>query len=212
MSGNVNVNQASTPGNASVESRAVPDVEAILRGDREAFEDLVRIESPRLYRVLLRILRDPDETESVMQETFLQAFRRLETFRGEAKLTTWLYGIGINQARAALRRMRRFRSLDERDIDSLQPSFRGGMYADPYHAWNPERLTEQAERRRLVREAIDRLPDNYRMIIILRDMEGLSTAEAAQILEIGEGAARVRLHRARQALRALLDAHFRDDS
>lgn len=184
------------------------DVQAILAGDRAAFEELVRQESPRLYRLIVRIVRDPDEARSVLQETFLQAFKGLSRFRGEAKLTTWLYGIGINQARAALRRNRRYKTLEEEDIDRLQPSFRAGAYVDRMKAWNPDRVTEQAERQRLVREAIDQLPESYRTVVILRDIEELSTIEAARVLEISEGAVRVRLHRARQALRTLLDRYF----
>ena len=188
------------------------DVQAILSGDVRAFEELVRQESPRLYRVIVRIVRDPDEARNVLQETFLQALRGLHAFRGDARLTTWLYGIGINQARAALRRNRRYQTLEEEDIDRLQPSFRSGAYADRMRHWNPDRVTEHRERQRLVRDAIDQLPENYREIVILRDMEELSTAETARILEISEGAVRVRLHRARQALRALLDRHFGDGS
>ena len=98
--------------------------------------------------------------------------------------------------------------LEEADIERLQPPFRLGMYVERYARWSPERLAELDERRRLVRQAIDRLPDDYRLVVILRDIEELSTAEAARVLELSEGAVRVRLHRARQALRALLDTHF----
>ncbi len=185
------------------------DLEALLRGDHAAFEQLVVQESPRLFRVLVRIVRDEDEARSVMQETFLQAFKRLHTFRGESKVTTWLYSIGINQARGALRKLRRTQPLEEKDIEQLQPGFRMGMYVQHFEPWRPDRATEQSERRELVRRAIDQLPDDYRLVVILRDMEELSTAEAARVLEINEGAVRVRLHRARQALRALLDSHFR---
>jgi RNA polymerase sigma-70 factor (ECF subfamily) len=188
------------------------DVDAIRRGDREAFEELVRQESPRLYRMIVRIVRDPDEARSVLQETFLQAFRGIGSFRGDARLSTWLYGIGINQARAALRRNRRYQTLEEEDIDRLQPSFRDGAYAERMRAWNPDRVTESAERQRLVREAIDQLPESYRTVVVLRDIEELSTTEAARVLEISEGAVRVRLHRARQALRTLLDRHFGENS
>ncbi|HEX7069586.1 MAG TPA: sigma-70 family RNA polymerase sigma factor [Rhodothermales bacterium] len=188
------------------------DVDAIRRGDREAFEELVRQESPRLYRMIVRIVRDPDEARSVLQETFLQAFRNIGSFRGDARLSTWLYGIGINQARAALRRNRRYETLDEEDIERLQPAFRDGAYADRMRAWNPERVTETAERQRLVREAIDQLPESYRTVVILRDIEELSTSEAARILDVSEGAVRVRLHRARQALRTLLDRHFGENA
>ncbi len=184
------------------------DVEALLAGDRREFEKLVRQESPRLFRVIVRILRDDDETRSVMQETFLQAYQRLDTFRREAKLTTWLYAIGINLARASLRKTRRYDTLEEADIERLQPAFSKGMYAQTYTDWNPLRLAERSERQRLVRQAIDQLPPDYRLVVILRDLEGLSTAEAARVLDISEGALRVRLHRARQALRALLEPHF----
>jgi RNA polymerase sigma-70 factor (ECF subfamily) len=185
------------------------DLEAVRRGDRRAFEQLVRQESPRLFRVILRLVRDEDEAQSVMQETFLQAYQRLATFRGESKLTTWLYAIGINLARAALRKRRRLAPLDEDALERLQPSFVAGMYTDQYEAWSPHKLAERAERVDLVRAAIDQLPDDYRAIVTLRDIEELSTAEAARILEISEGAARVRLHRARQALRRMLDGYFR---
>jgi RNA polymerase sigma-70 factor (ECF subfamily) len=184
------------------------DVEAILDGDRQAFEHLVRKESPRLFRVIVRIVRDDDEAQSIMQETFLQAYQRLDTFRGDAKLTTWLYAIGINQARAALRKKRRTAPMDEADMERLQPSFSKGMYAETPRRWNPEKVAERSERQHLVREAVDQLPENYRTVVILRDLEELSTAEAADVLGISRGALRVRLHRARKALRALLAAHF----
>ena len=187
------------------------DIEALLRGDRDAFEQLVRQESPRLFRVIVRIVKDEDEARSVMQETYLQAYQRLHSFRRESKLTTWLYAIGINLARASLRKTRRYDMLEEADIERLQPSFDKGMYAQKYEAWNPQRHAERSERQRIVREAIDRLPPDYRLVVTLRDIEQLSTSEAARVLEISEGALRVRLHRARQALRTLLEKHFGSD-
>ena len=187
------------------------DLEALLGGDRTAFEELVRQESPRLFRVIVRILKDDDEARSVMQETFLQAFQRLHTFRRESKLTTWLYAIGINLARASLRKTRRYDMLEESDMERLQPTFSKGMYAQKYEPWNPHQQAERSERQRIVREAIDRLPEDYRLVVMLRDMEQLSTTEAARVLEISEGALRVRLHRARQALRTLLEKKFGSD-
>ena len=185
------------------------DLEALLAGDPAAFEALVRAESDRLYRVIVRIVRDDDEAKSLLQETFLQAYQRLGTFRGESKLTTWLYAIGINLARGSLRKRRRYDTYAEEDIERLQPDFRMGiMYEDAYAPWSPLDGAERAERRRLVHEALDRLPEDYKTVIVLRDLEEHSTAETAEILEITPGAVRVRLHRARQALRALLDRHL----
>ncbi|RMH63861.1 MAG: sigma-70 family RNA polymerase sigma factor, partial [Bacteroidetes bacterium] len=155
------------------------DLEALLSGDRQAFALLVRRESPRLFQVILRIVRDEDEARSVMQETFLQAYQRLATFRREARFTTWLYAIGINQARAAARRLRRHDVLDEQDIDRLQPTFRNGMYVSRYQPWNPQQAAERTELHHLVHEAIDRLPDIYRTVVVLRDLEERSTTETA---------------------------------
>jgi len=184
------------------------DLDALLQGDRSVFDQLVRQESPRLFRIIVRILKDEDETHSVMQEAFLQAYTRLSSFRREAKLTTWIYAIGINLARGALRKARRFDALEEKDIENLQPAFSKGMFVQRYDRWDPHKLAERSERLRLVRQAIDRLPPDYRLVVSLRDLEEFSTAEAAQILDISQGALRVRLHRARQALRALLAPHF----
>ena len=185
------------------------DLEALLSGDAEAFEKVVRQESPRLFRMIMRIVQNEDEARSVMQETFLQAYKRLDTFRRESKFSTWLYAIGLNLARASLRKSKRFDTLDEKKIDRLQPSFKNGMYSDSFENWNPQRLAELSERKRLVHEAIASLPDDYKTIVTLRDMEELSTTEVAQMLDISEGAVRVRLHRARQAMRKVLDPYFK---
>jgi RNA polymerase sigma-70 factor (ECF subfamily) len=107
-----------------------------------------------------------------------------------------------------LRKTRRYETLEEADIERLQPSFSKGMYTQNFESWNPHRLAERSERQRIVRAAIDQLPPDYRLVVLLRDIEQLSTTEAARILEISEGALRVRLHRARQALRSLLEKHF----
>ena len=184
------------------------DLDTLLAGDKAAFEKVILKESPRLFRMIMRIVQDEDEARSVMQETFLQAYKRLSTFRRESKFSTWLYAIGLNLARASLRKLKRFDTLDEEAIDRMQPVFSNGMYADSYERWNPQKIAEKQERKDLVHKAIDQLPADYRSIVTLRDIEELSTSEVAEILEISEGAVRVRLHRARQALRKLLDQYF----
>ncbi len=184
------------------------DVERLKQREIAVWEALVREESPRLFQFLLRFLQDEEEARNVMQEAFLQAFQQIDTFRGASRLTTWLYGIALNQARLLLRKKRRSETLGETDLDRLQPAFSRGMYLHHYRPWPPDVLTEREELRQLVREAIDRLPDNYREIILLCDIEELSTKEVARLLNLSEGAIRVRLHRARQALRALLSPHI----
>ncbi len=185
------------------------DLDALLNGDPIAFERIVQQESPRLFRMIMRIVQDEDEARSVMQETYLQAYKRLDTFRRESKFSTWLYAIGLNLARASLRKMKRFDALEEDKIDRLQPSYTGGMFTESPEAWNPQKMAERSERKALVHSAIAELPVDYRTVLTLRDIEELSTTEVAQTLNISEGAVRVRLHRARQALRSLLDQYFR---
>lgn len=165
-------------------------------------------ESPRLFKVLLRYVRDEDEARSIMQETFLQAYEALDSFRGTSKFTTWLYSIGVNQARSRFRKEKRHNFLSEDEIDRLQPSFSKGRYTQKYEPWQPDEVASKSERRRLVRQAIAKLPDNYRVVVELRDMQEFSTDETAEILSMTSGAVRVRLHRARQALRALLEPYF----
>ena len=188
------------------------DMAALLSGDREEFNKVVRREAPRLFKVLLRYVRDEDEARSMMQETFLQAYENLDSFRGESKFTTWLYSIGINQARTRFRKEKRHNLLREDEIDRLQPSFAMGRYTQTYQPWQPDDHFALSERRRLVHEAIARLPANYRIVIELRDIEEFSTKETAEMLETTSGAVRVRLHRARQALRSLLEPYFTNPS
>lgn len=188
------------------------DYSALLAGNRKEFEKLVRQESSRLFKVLLRYVRDEDEARSLVQETFLQAFEGLSTFRGDSKFTTWLYSIGINQARSRFRKEKRHNLLSESEIDRLQPSFSLGRYTQTYEPWQPDEMASKSERQQLVHEAIAKLPENYRVVVELRDIEEFSTDETAEILSMTSGAVRVRLHRGRQVLRALLEPYFSNPS
>lgn len=190
------------------ESIVEPDLDALLAGDEKAFELLVNQESPRLFRIIFRIVGDEEEAKNILQETFLQAFQRIQTFRRESKFTTWLYAIGINLARGSLRKSKRMTSLDDSDVERLQPSFSKGMFVESPESWDPLRLAEQSDRHELLHRAIDNLPEDYKAIVILRDIEEHSTEEVAKMLDISGGAVRVRLHRARVALRAMLNPHF----
>ncbi len=189
-------------------ARSPLDIEALLAGDEAAFEQVVREESARLFRVINRIVNDDDEARSLMQETFFQTYKRLDTFRREAKFTTWVYAIGINLARASLRKSKRFAVLDEAAVERMQPEFSGGVFTNHYDTWNPHRLAELSQRKDLVHAAIARLPETYRIVITLRDIEEIKTEEVAKILDLSNGAVRVRLHRARQGLRKILEKHL----
>ena len=184
------------------------DLSALLSGDHKAFEDMVRGESDRLYNVIRRIVRDDDEARSILQETFLQAFKRRGSFRRESKFTTWLYAIGINLARGAVRKLSRSAVLTAEEFERLQPQFVDGHVTGPVAHWKPDRMLERQELLDQVREAIERLPEDYRIVVTLRDIEEIPTPEVATILGISEGAVRVRVHRARQALKKLLDEYM----
>jgi RNA polymerase sigma-70 factor (ECF subfamily) len=187
-----------------------PDEEASLlerlrQGDETAYETLVRETSGRLLAVARRLLRDEDEARDAVQEAFLAAFRSIDRFHGTARLSTWLHRITVN---AALMRLRRRSSRPEESIEELLPKFLAdGHHARPAAEWSlpPDHSLAMRELRLQVRGAIDRLPETYRTVLLLRDIEGLSTGETAKLLGASENAVKIRLHRARQALRTLLE-------
>ena len=184
-------------------------VAALAAGDEQVFERLVREQGPRLLAVARRFLRNEEDARDAVQEAFLSAIRSIAKFERSSKLSTWLHRIAVN---CCLMRLRTRRRKPEQPIEDFLPRFADdGHQVHPSFAWkgSAEDLLQQEETRRLVREAIDRLPDSYRSVLLLRDIEEVSTEEAARLLEVSENAVKIRLHRARQALRGLLDAHFR---
>ncbi len=178
-------------------------------GEDMAFEELVRTYTARLLAVARRILGSHEEARDVVQETFLAAFQSLDRFREEASLGTWLSRIAVNQSLMKLRSRRR---KPEQSIEDLLPSFLPDGHQVRESALWEVSLDTEVERNEvlaLVRRGIDRLPANYRTVLLLRDIEELSTEEVAGMLGVTTNTIKVRLHRARQALRTLLEPHFR---
>ncbi|MGE0821603.1 MAG: sigma-70 family RNA polymerase sigma factor [Candidatus Binatia bacterium] len=180
----------------------------------QAFERLVRTHSSHLLAVTRRLLRSEEDARDALQDAFLSAFRALHTFEEGSLLSTWLHRIAVN---AALMKLRIRKRRPEESIEDLLPKFtedghrEDGHRGNPTKPWkNPDALLERQETRAIVREGIDRLPETYRTVLLLRDIEELDTEEAAQMLGISPNAVKIRLHRARQALRTLLDPHFRE--
>jgi len=179
------------------------------RNDDASFEKLVRAYSPRLLLVTRRILRDEEEARDALQDAFLSAFRAIDSFDGRSRLSTWLHRIAINAALMKLRKRPRGR---ERSMQDLLPRYQDdGHPVELAVEWDakPEAAVQNKETAEIIRASIDELPDSYRTVLLLRDIEQLDTAETAQILGATRGVVKVRLHRARQALRTLLDKHFR---
>jgi RNA polymerase sigma-70 factor (ECF subfamily) len=159
----------------------------------------------RLYRVAWSILKDESAAEDAVQETYLQAFRHWSEFRGQSNLGTWLTRIVINQALMQKRKQR-----PAIELDNVQPSAEILRHPALISTDDPERSAVRTELRRLVEKAVGELPENFRLVFVLREVEGLSGEETASLLQIGEETVRTRLHRAKARLRAMLDAEVHD--
>lgn len=179
-------------------------IAALRRGDANAFEDLVRLHGGRMLAVARRMLRVEEDARDAVQEALLSAFKALDGFQETARLSTWLHRIVVN---AALMRLRRQRRKPEESIDELLPRFddSGSWESEPSHWSTPLEHAERHETRAIVRECIERLPASYRTVLMLRDIEELDTDETAAALGIGVSAVKTRLHRARHALRTLIE-------
>ncbi len=177
---------------------ALSDAEAVRRvraGERSLFEVLVRRHDRRVYRTVRAILHDEDEVEDAMQQAWVQAYVHLADFQGNAAFSTWLVRIAANEALQRLRRRGPLASvpISVEEDDAMSPGE------------DPEERATVREAIRLLERAVDALPPHQRLVFVLREVEGLSTAETAAALGIAEDAAKVRLHRARAALRRALE-------
>ena len=183
-------------------------IERLKRQEAAACEELVRTQSGRLLSVARRILRNEEDARDVVQEGFMSAFRALPDFNGQSRLSTWLHRIIVN---AALMKIRTRGRRPEESIEDLLPRFLDdGHHAEPTSDWSAaNELIEQRETRERVRAAIDRLPEAYRTVLMLRDIEEMDTAETARMLGVTANTVKIRLHRARQALARLLEPAFR---
>jgi RNA polymerase sigma-70 factor (ECF subfamily) len=187
-------------------------VAALKAGEEWAFELMVRTFGGRLLAVARRFVRNEEDARDVVQSAYLSAFRALDQFEGSAQLSTWLHRIVVN---TALMRLRSRRRKPEESIEDLLPSFQeDGHHVEQFSDWTApaDVLLERSETRRTVRACVERLPDNYRTVLILRDIEERSTQEVAEILMTTPTAVKVRLHRARQALSTLLRQQYQAQS
>lgn len=183
-------------------------LERLRVGEDDAFRELVEANTGPMLAVARRFLRNEDDARDAVQDAFLSAFRALERFEGDALLSTWLHRITIN---ACLMKLRTRRRRPEGRIDDWLPGFlEDGRLAGPRESWQrrADAILESQQSRRLVNDAIGRLPDIYRTVLILRDIEGFDTEQTAEALDLTVPAVKTRLHRARQALKGLLDRHF----
>src|SRR5262245_30523587 len=181
---------------------------ALKAGEEWAFETMVRLHGSRLLAVARRFTHNEQDAQDILQSAYLSAFRALRDFEGACQLSTWLHRIVVN---AALMRIRSRRRKPEESIETLLPAFQeDGHHAEQFSDWGmpADQLLQRKQTRAFVRQCIETLPENYRVVLRLRDIEELSTQDVAAQLGLTATAVKVRLHRARQALSTLLRREY----
>ena len=163
--------------------------------DRPDFESLVREHADFVYNVAFRMMGNHEDAEDVAQDAFLSAYRAFHRFRGESRVTTWLYRITVNAALMRLRKTKLQRSLTHTGIEDVEV---------PDWSQTPDRAAQNSELQDKLRQGLDRLEPDLRAAVVLRDVQGLSNAEAAEVLDLSVAALKSRLHRARVLLRQFL--------
>lgn len=180
-------------------------VSRLVAGDEQAFSRLVHSHAGWMLALAKRLTNSESDAADCVQESFAVLLRKIDTFEGRSSLKTWLHRIVVNQA---LMKMRKKTSLREQSLDQYLPQYnRHGLLIGPVRISDEsvESLVSKKETAAKVRTAIAELPDKYRVILIMRDLEGYTTAETADLMQIEEGAVRTRLHRARHALKKILE-------
>jgi len=184
-------------GSGSPEQSDEDVIRQVLGGNTAIFELLMRRYNERVYRAARAIVRDEQEAEDVMQQAYINAFTHLRQFHGAARFSTWLTRIAVNEALARVRRRGRYETFDD-ELSNAEPFMSDNVPE------NPERQAFTGELRGLLEWAIDTLPNGMREVFVLRDVEGLSTSEVAESLDVSEDVVKTRLSRARAALRRVL--------
>ena len=181
-------------------------LEALRAGDRSEFARLVEAYSGVIYRLGIRMLDDPQDAEDVLQETFIKAFRHLGGFDGRSSISTWLYRIATNEALMMIRRRKHPTVSIDEPVEADTQMEAPTQIVD----WCclPETEMMSSEARAYMDKAVEQLPPTLRAVFLLRDIEGLSTEETSQVLDLSEAAVKTRLSRARMRLRELLSGYF----
>lgn len=188
------------------QQKKIYSLEALRDGDKAEFALLVEEYSPMIYRLGLKMLNNPQDAEDILQETFIKAYKHISKFDGRSSVSTWLYRIATNEALMSLRKKR------PNTVSFDMPSTYESEPQEPLQIVDwcclPEEEYLSAEGRLRLDEAAGRLPESLRIVFVLRDIEGLSTRESAEVLDISEMAVKTRLSRARLRLREDLSKYY----
>ncbi|MBY5761515.1 RNA polymerase sigma factor [Rhizobium laguerreae] len=174
-------------------------------GDESAIRTIVQRHNQRLFRTARAIIRNDAEAEDVVQAAYVKAFTNLATFRGDAQLSTWLTRITLNEALGRVRARKNTTGLGEIDMQTMAPGGEVLQFPSSLSATDPETELSRSQARHLLENAVDELPDDFRAVFVLRDIEGMSTDEAASYLGIRPETAKTRLHRARKMMRQSIE-------
>lgn len=183
------------------ESWKMPDlliINRIISGEKELFEILLRRYNQTLYRAVRSFLRDEDDIKDTMQDAYLKAYQKLHQFRGEALFSTWLVRIGINESLLRLKKKKKNQIIPFDNNDTNKDLL---FQISDSNRMNPEKQTIQQEIRHLIEHAIDQLPQKYKVIYVLKEIEGMSNSAIASCLELSDSNVKVRLHRAKNLLK-----------
>ncbi len=184
-------------------------VERLAQKDESALREVLSGHRDRIYNLALRITGSVEDAEEVTQDTFLRMMDKIEQFEGRSTLGTWVYRMGTNLA--LMKRRSSTRRPEQSWEDPMEAFTEEGLHVAPIRKWRGSVLDIQKEETgRAVRDAIDKLPDEYRTVVVLADLEGQSRQEIADALELSIPAVKSRLHRARLALRKMLAADFEE--
>lgn len=184
---------------ADYKTTKIPDnmvVQRILDGEKELFEILMRRYNQTLYRAVRSYIKTEADIEDTLQETYLKAFWKLHQFKNDAAFSTWLIRIGINEALQRLRKQAVVQQFGSIQNENELPSTNSSM--------NPEKIIIQGETRAFIEKAIDQLPEKYRVIYMLREVEGMDNRAIAECLELSESNVKVRFHRSKEMLKEIL--------
>jgi RNA polymerase sigma factor (sigma-70 family) len=182
-------------------------IKRINAGEKELFELVMRRYNSRLYRIAMSIVNNDEEIEDIMQNAYIKAYQNLSAFEGRSSFGTWLVRILINESLASLKRSKRFISFESNKESSMKTADHA-LTADKQ---NPANITLNRELIKAFENALLELPEKYRMVFVMREMENMSIAETAEALELNESNVKVRLNRAKAMLREKLNNFYKTD-
>lgn len=185
-------------------------VDLAQEGDQEALEELVSRYEDKVYNLAYRMVGNREEAEDVLQDTFLNVIRSLDKFRKKSSFSTWLYRVTANAALTRLRKKSKKEKSEGEFLDEVYAVKQEAQSGEKIDDWstNPVRRLLSEESKAMMEAAIEELPEKYRVVFVLRDVEGLPAAEVAEILDLSVPAVKSRLHRARMFLRNYLSSYF----